>query len=282
MKSQTKKNLLLAILISLSVGCDSDSDTATNNGDSASSWDNIQVEGPITLVGLIKMEPNSTDADYSRALFGKLDAGLSPEYVESSFAPRVDTCAIEQPSTGEYIPNIKIYDRETTLISAGENVIVNSAGGTYATLSREYVATGPVYRTTTPLTGTAPNGLTVDIIGEEFPGFPTLAINDVPALQISTPAVDQNVDANTEFNWVPNNVQGSVIEIYSSGTGAANETILVSCIVVDDGNFTFPSEIRAAMGEGYDDNWSAYLRVVYNVVRQDNAMVFSANSVERN
>ncbi len=245
--------------------------------------DYSQQTGPITLVGLIKMEPNSTEADFSRALFGKLDTGLSADYIESYFAPSIDTCEVTKSDGANNNPNssFNIYDRPTQLISAGETVIVSSAGGTYATLNRELNDSGPYYETNVRLTGSAPNGLSVGIPGEQFPQFENIDIADVPALNVTNPTVTEDVTASTEFRWTPNDVFRSVIEINTSGPGATNnEVINVNCTVVDDGAFSFPLFVRNEMGENFIDNWSSYLRITYNVVQSDNAIVFTANSVQ--
>ncbi len=290
-----KKQLYLSMLVTALVACDSsDSVSVSSNADinNDGSETGINVDGSIggetgesaengdllTLVGLIKMEPNSTEADFSRALFGQLDSGLSAEYIESFFAPTSDVCEVSRTSGLQ--PGFKIFDQETTLVSAGENLIVTSSGGTYATLNREIIAEGPTYQTDVRLTGSAPNGLTVDIPGEQFPTFQNVEITDVPALQMIGPVADQNVSASTEFTWVPNNVFRSVVEVYVGGVGANGETISIGCTVVDDGSFTFPESVRSEMGGDFDDDWSAYLRVVYNVVQADDAIVFTANSVE--
>lgn len=271
-------------LTTILTACDSGSVTAiTTNSDNDTNDENTVSESELlNLVGLLKIEPNSTDADFSRALFGRLETSESAQALEDYYIPPTDSCQFSRRENAfvNPPPEFRILDQLPIQISAGENVIVSSSAGTYATLNREIDDSGPIYKTNVQLIGSAPTGLTVDIPGDQFPAFSDIRIIDVPALQVTNPITGQNVTADTEFRWIPNNTGRSVFEINTSGpTGVNDEVIEVSCGVVDDGSFSFPESIRAEIGENYNDNWTSFLRIVYNVVQRDDAIVFTANSV---
>lgn len=273
----TRNNLIFAAVIAATLSaCDSEDGgviVVPNNTDTQ----------PLSLVGLLKIEPNSTDADFSRALFGQLATPLTAGVIEDYFAPTIDTCEVTR-SDGTTInpnPNFLIYDERPTLISAGQNITISSDAGTYATLDQQSTELGPYYQTNVQLSGNAPSGMTADIPGDQFPAFPEVALLDVPALEFTSPAIDEDVTPTTQFTWVANNVERSVIEINTSATDTTNnQTVDVNCTVVDDGSFSFPDNIQSEMGADFDDNWSSYLRITYNVVQSETAILFVANSVQ--
>ncbi len=237
----------------------------------------------LNLVGLIKIEPNSSDADFSRAVFGRLDTALTVSAMEQFYYPDSDDCAFSLSAGSPEIsgPQFVVLDQFPAKISAGETIILSSDAGTYATLERKIDESGPSYETNVRLSGSAPGGLFADIPGDEFPAFTNIRLGDVPELQVITPADGQSITANTRFTWIANDVPESVFELYMAGaTGVGDEVILVSCAIVDDGSFSFPENVRRAIGENYSEHWSSFLRVVYRKTQSDNAIVFVANSVK--
>ena len=253
-----------------------------NSPDSSIDPNNSSSNDTLDLVGLIKIEPNSTDADFSRAIFGRLETELTVSALENFYYPDTDACvftrfdSVPENSGPEFI----VIDQRPTKLSAGETIIISSNAGTHATLEREFNQSGPEYKTTVRLTGSAPDGLSVDIPGDDFPAFSNIQIGDVPALLVTTPSDAQRINAETQIEWIPNNLPESVFELYTSGfTGNGDEVVEIACSLVDDGSFSFPEPIRAALGDNYSENWNAFLRVVYRTARTDNAIVFTANSV---
>ncbi len=234
-------------------------------------------------MGLIKLEPNSLEADFSRGVFGRLDTGLTAQVIESSFAPDTDTCEVSRSigAASEPVPPLVIFDQRPALISAGQNIIVSSGAGTYATLDRQDDASGPFYKTDAVLIDQAPNGLTVDVPGDEFPAFSEVGLTDVVPLQFTAPVADQSITSTTEFSWVGNNVERSVVEIYMGATNTStNEITEIGCTLVDDGSFSFTPEMQDEIGADFIADWSSYLRIGYNVVQSGDALLFTANSIE--
>lgn len=234
----------------------------------------------INLLGLLKLDPDSDEADFATALFGQLPSTFTGEQLRNFYAPTTDNCrvtTIDPNATDE--PQLNVFDDRLNLLSAGETLVLTSGDGTFATLTSSPGTVGPVYQTNIALNVDRPNGLTVDIPGEVFPEFSGVPIADVPGLQITSPSTGQNVDASTSFTWNGSNAQQSIVEVYTIGIGANGQEILVGCSLVDDGSFTFPESVRAQMGDNFDDTFTAYLRIVYNVARNGEALLVTANSV---
>ena len=254
-----------------------------NNTDAGSDADSVVAfaDNPMDLVGLLKLEANSTETDFSRLLLGRLDRSLTAAEIEQWYAPSTDVCEVNvvDNSGNSTVPDFYVFDQQLALISGGENVILSSDAGTYATLSRAN-GESPFYKTDVALLGDAPANLSLDIPGDEFPAFSNVEIGNVTEFQINNPLEGQIVTPNTDFNWVANNVPRSVVEIYVGGTGINNQPIEIGCTIVDDGSFNFPAAVRAEMGDDFTSDWSAYLRIIYKVAQNGNAIVFTANSID--
>lgn len=269
-----------------------DSDGSTDNVDStdgSDTADSANSDGILTdparllsLVGLVKVEATNTESDFSRGVFTELDTALTAESILEFFVPENDLCIVTTYNAAFPPGNaFRIYDQEPTLISAGESITLTSSAGTYATLERQVVPpTGLIYRSNTELDDNIPDGLVLDVPGEVFPGFASVALSNVPALQVTSPTAQ--LTETTEFVWNANDGDPlSVFEIYAGFTSPeTNQVIEVGCTVIDDGQFSFDETTRAALGEGYTANWFSFLRVVYDVAESDNAILFVANSVD--
>jgi len=253
------------------------SDSASDNSVSDSATD---ADNSMNLVGLLKLEGNRSGTEFSRALFGRLDRSLTAGEIEQWYAPSTDVCEVSlvDNESDSAVPDFNVFEQELTLISGGENVILTSDAGTYATLNR-VDGESPFYRTDVTLIGDVPPNLSLDIPGDEFPAFSNVEIGDVTDYRVLSPVEGQTVTPDTEFSWIANNVPRSVIEIYVGGTGVNNESIAIGCTVVDDGSFNFPASIRAAMGTNFTADWTASLRIIYKVAQNGNAIVFTANSI---
>ena len=234
------------------------------------------------LVGLVKVEAVNTDSDFSRGIFTRLDTALTAQNILEFFVPASDFCQVTRYNAAFPQGNaFKIYDQEPTLISAGENITLNTAAANYATLERQIVeGTGLIYRSNTALSENIPAGLVLDVPGEVYPGFSNVALSTVPALQLQSPATNGQVTTDTQFQWNANNDPFSVFEIYAGFTSPeTNQVIEIGCTVVDDGQFTFDATTRAELGEGFTADWFSVLRVVYDVAESEDGILFVANSI---
>ncbi len=301
-----KKNLAFAAcLTSLLIACDSatiDSGNGAGNSDNetdsnllpdstgtgtgtGTGLDGVTTartaNGLVNSVSLIKLEPIGVTVDSTRGLFGDLQTTLTEQEVRDWYIPPTDECEVT-PLTGDTMTpdGFLVLDQIATQISAGESIVLTDDNGTYATLQRMDTATGPVYQPEVAIDQPAGTNLLVDIPGDAFSGFPGIAVPPVPELQVDRPAAGDNVGVATFFQWQPNDVPGSTIELYVGGfSQVAGEGIFIACALIDDGSFAFPEEIQAQMGAAFDDEFTTLLRVGYNVAADGDSMVFVANSV---
>ena len=271
---------------------DADSDGTTETADSTDSTDTVltsDTRGLLAepdrlhnLVGLVKVEAVNSDTDFSRGIFTRMDTPLTAQNILEYFVPASDFCEVTRYNAAYPQGNaFMIYDQEPTLISAGADITLNTATANYATLERQIVeGTGLIYRSNTPLSENIPAGLVLDVPGEVYPGFANVALSTVPALQIQSPAANDQVTANTQFQWNANSDPLSVFEIYLGATSPeTNQVIEIGCTVIDDGQFTFDATTRADVGEDFTADWFSVLRVVYDVAESEEGILFVANSV---
>lgn len=239
--------------------------------------------GVVNSVGLIKLEPIGISADSTRGLFGKLPETSTEQEVRDWYMPPTDTCIVTLVSDNdgtEATDEFVVLDQTAILVSAGESLVLTDDNGTYATLVRTAGLSGPAYLPEADLNQGAGTNLSIDIPGDEFAAFPGIAVPPVNELNVVSPAIGENVGVSTFFQWVPNDVPGSVIELYTSGfSSVSNEAVFIGCSLVDDGLFGFSDEVQAQMGTDFDDDWTTMLRIAYNVAADDDSMVFVANSV---
>lgn len=282
-----KKNVLfLACLSAFLISCDSASVIGTQATVDSGSNDTTPETTPdiatdtVNSVGLVRLESLGVTADSTRGLFGELPEPRTEQAIRDWYIPPEDTCTVINLTTAPPQAEFQVFDQAATLVSAGESVILSDDNGTYATLVSTAGQTGPLYLPEIEIDQPAGPNLTVDIPGEQFSAFAGIPVPPVPELQLVSPGLDENVGVSTFFQWIPNNVPGSVVEVFTTGISSmSNEPISIRCNLVDDGNFSFPAAVQAEMGAFYNDDFTTLTRVSYNVVGEDDTLVFIANSV---
>jgi len=196
----------------------------------------------------LKLQPDTSSPDFASALFGNLPGTITAGQVQAAFDLSTDTCRVTPiEAINSAGPKVDIFGLQLDLISAGDTVMLSSNAGTFATLNSGKGPTGPLYNTDVALNVATPSGLTADVTGAEFPSFLNAPIADVPALQVTSPAAGQNVDA--------------------------------FCTAVDDGSFAFPESVRAQLGNNFDDFETTYLRIVYNTALNGDSLLITGNSI---
>ena len=200
------------------------SDAGTDTGDDAGTGTAGEITvgsggaDRVNLLGLLKIEPNISEADFARALFGRLPDGLTGDEIQNFYAPTSDTCQVTSGITNELdTMRFNGFEQQIALISSGETLVISSDAGTFATLNSVQGPSGPVYQTNVALNVDLPGGLTADVVGDEFPAFSGAPIADVPALQVFNPPAGQDLTAFDVFNWNANEDSLSVVEFYTGG-----------------------------------------------------------------
>jgi len=204
----------------------------------------------------LKLQPDTSSPDFASALFGNLPGTITAGQVQAAFDLSTDTCRVTPiEAINSAGPKVDIFGLQLDLISAGDTVMLSSNAGTFATLNSGKGPTGPLYNTDVALNVATPSGLTADVTGAEFPSFLNAPIADVPALQVTSPAAGQNVDAFSFFQWNANNEPLSVVEIYSTGIDANGQE------------------------DNFDDFETTYLRIVYNTALNGDSLLITGNSI---
>lgn len=167
------------------------------------------------------------------------------------------------------------------LVSAGEVVTISSSAGTYVELQRETDLDSSYYSPSfEQLPLPFPANLVIDIPGDEFPAFASIA---VPANV--EPLVARDIDgANATFSWVAGNNSDAkiVIELTSDPIGIlSSDTVtetVVRCRVADDGKFSLPESIISQLPENFSLGFVDMQRQVLNVVQVGNVVLLVGNS----
>jgi len=211
-------------------GPDTGLDVNTNATDGPGFGPDINTnEVLINQLGFLKLQPDTSTPNFATALFGNLPNTITAGQVQAVFDLTTDTCRVTPVEAINFeAPKLDIFGLQPDLTSAGETVMLSSNAGTFATLNSSDGPTGPLYNTDVALNVATPSGLTADITGAEFPSFMNVRIEDVPALQVTSPAAGQNVDAFSFFQWRANIEPLSVVEIYSTGIDANGQEVTIS------------------------------------------------------
>ena len=167
--------------------------------------------------------------------------------VDGNFLTAVDSCVVSNDGpTGIDItaPLICSADLPAQTISAGSNLTVSSAAGTFADLAQQEADSTITYTTGSPLPR-PPNGLTLDIPGDAFPQFSAVQIPDLQELNVSSPANGEILRSDSGITWNAA-TNGNNSRILLTATDA---DVTVDCSLADDGSFNFSAATQAELGE---------------------------------
>jgi len=184
--------------------------------------------------------------------FFKLNFGFNPAILEDR-TPAPETCTVR--SDNFINESLEIF-RSVQSVSAGDALVVSSPSGTFATIPVQTDDSGASYDSQPnenpielpPL----PDGLTLDISGAEFPAFANVSIPDLGrVINFDYPSddIDDSIfSATTPFTWTPAGTPNSVIVMSAEAQTGETETTFFTCIVADDGSFTFPTTLTDEIG----------------------------------
>jgi len=97
--------------------------------------------------------------------------------------------------------------------------------------------------------GIIPDGMKVVIPGNVYPAF-ELTVPDIPDLAVNRPVKGELITVDTVFEWEPFYVVGASLRIV-----AKNQSLSVECMIMDDGEFEFPSGIKERLGNEFSANY---------------------------
>jgi len=138
--------------------------------------------------------------------------------------------------------------KATTAISAGETIVFSDSNGTFATLTVvnelgeiSYDSDSVINSLTLPA---IPNGLIIDIPGDDFPALTNIAVPNASAItDFSFPGT--NPSSTTEFTWTPSGVPGVFLKMSIETNPGTDESAYLDCTMADDGSYSLVILIEA-------------------------------------
>lgn len=267
---------------------DDTADMVNESGESG----NIAEDGPPATEGT-EADSETITLWGSVIVFEELEnntVGVAGDFFDISATPRsvadvlndpprtVDSCDGSVSTLNENPENFEIPEDDPVPISAGETITLSSQGNTYATLLRQG-SDFIFYSDENSLTGPAPTGLTVDIPGDEFPSLTNVRIPDVPVLQMISPTIGEPITPFTQFSWIGAGTQNTFASIRLRYTDSeTGEVVFVFCGVVDDGSFSFPTEIQALIKPDVTPDFVGFTRATRDALVFGNAVINVTNT----
>ena len=227
--------LLAATLLS---GCGSDDDGGTLSDATV----------PLSDYGVIRVDHDSITAQTQLdAVFCDLNSPTEAANIDAVFLTDIDSCTVSNEGTTNVditAPLVCSTELPAESVSAGLNLTLSSAAGTFADLSRLVTDEETTYTTDVPLPR-PPNDLTLDIPGDTFPAFSAVQIPDLEDLVVTSPAAGEVLRSDTTITWNAA-IDGVNSRLLLTATDA---NVTVDCSLADDGEFNFTAETQAELGE---------------------------------
>ena len=171
--------------------------------------------------------------------------------------------------------DVEIDSVETESISAGDNIVITSPAGTFATLVPESTG-GDLNYVVEPgatLPSPLPSGLTADVPGDVFPAFASASIPDVEPLTGIEPTDPDNMAFSWDAGSNPDPLVAITVLNLESGSGA-------TCFAADNGAFSFPAEIQTELGADFTADSFSLIRLDSNFLFQGvDVLVLTNNTV---
>ena len=257
-----------SVTLVLVAGCSSSDGDKSPDGSGAS------------LVGYVSVEVGDEDdvlATDLNAIFIRIDDTTiigGVVYALATVRGDDDICIVSEQG-GDSTLDVDLNDYLNQTISAGQTLTFTSPAVTYATLERQ-TDTNPFGGGTLllyklpgdSLAGLPPGGLTLDIPGDVFPAFSSVAVPDMPApLTDFSPPIGDPASATTAFSWTPSSVAGAQISL-----NLVSDAESIDCLLVDDGSFMLPNSVTAQLTGTFDG-------IVFDADRDATALETSGDAV---
>lgn len=290
MKILLKTTLALSVATLLSACSDGDSNVASETLDQVQGVPS-QTDGSVAPAGAVTHYGSVTVADESGqvsdlvASFYKLGSGVSADFLGSQLSAQSATCEVQDDGVIDfeeislvYVPNVPGVDKES--VTAGEQIILSSDMGTFATLDEQPATDFIFYDLTNMdmLDGQAvPANLVADIPGsEEIPTIAAAVVPVVEALGIVEFGSADSVSSNSRFTWTPSTQTGSVLRIFTSTAGGffLENGVTVTCLVPDTGSFEFPADVKTKLGSEFSGSRPIFSRLSINTVQKESTFLY--------
>lgn len=154
------------------------------------------------------------------------------------------------------------------LVSAGETLSLSSSGSTYAdvSFSTSRFEIGPY---------PAPDELTLDLAGMEFPAFANVSIPPTASASNFQSSTGNSITPASVITWTPAGAADN--SIYMEVVDFQNGLVVdLECRMIDDGSFELPDDVKTALSNALGDyTLDRPMQVVkaMNVVTQGDALL---------
>lgn len=146
-------------------------------------------------------------------------------------------------------------------LSGGESLSIDTPTGLWMTMPSNGEAE-PSYETSADgILGPIPENATLTIPGSDrFPAVKFYPIQEPDAPVRILPDIEQWATADDSFTWIPSNEDGETMGLSFYGSDFDGNFVerIADCIVVDDGKFEMPSDLRQTL-----DGYAGLLEVGY-------------------
>ena len=253
--------------------CSSDSDDNATTAGSTTSFSPASISGEVMSVGTITVaqlafSDDGAEVDINAEFFN------SPELVSASdiatgFTGLAGECAINDATAAGM--GLETGTLEPT--NTGEVIIVSSPGGTFATL---FLGPDDTYSLEGfELPETAPAGLTLDSTGGEFSALSSVPVPGVDPVT-GLDAGGTPITAMSTLTWdAGSNPENTLILIAAFTDDDDPDSVI--CFTADSGEFSFPSDIQAALGDDFIAPDASFARLVIDLIVNDDELLIVSN-----
>lgn len=275
---------------------DSDGDNTTTDGNNSdpdtgpdSGPDSNVSGGDIAFVGSVSIDQTGQSASAS---FFRTTQSISGTEIQVNFFPNADSCVVTETNFDVENPILPGFENlNLDPVGAGDVITLTSPAGTFAELVEEqqngFIFYQPAGDGSLP--GPVPEGTVIDIPGDEFPAFSNVGIPNATTLSDVTLSTGNFLTPDSTLSWTAASGSSSVMNLSASASSLPDFTdpnfdpttfnpadlaiTSVSCTIVDDGSFSFPSSIRSQLGGGFSANAYNFSRDGYSFEQSGNAFL---------
>lgn len=255
----------------------SDTDSIADDGTAAT-----PIAGDIARYGVIALGDEGGEATDLIARFTDLSSPVSIDAFGTALdADRVG-CTIEDSDGVVRFSDLNIVYVPTpssvTLVNigAGDTVMLSSAAGSWVELQpRNADGAYELPPTAVLPSGAIPDGLMADVTGDAFPAFTGIVLPDVETLTEVRHDGGAGIGIDTRFNWTAGTSGNARIRIKTATAGGffLDRSTNVDCLVPDTGEFTFPRDVKAALGSDFDGAAPMFSRLSVATEQQGDALL---------
>ncbi len=240
------------------------------------------ISGNVLQFGVVDVEysPGFDQTSLSAGFFGA-NLPVNADQLASQFLPDEDVCSVVDLDIDDDSGDFEIPDilDQVESLSAGEVIPFTSPSGSFAELTQAQAFGFTFYQLGDDLdsvAGPIPAGLEFSIPGDDFAAFNNIPVSVPEPLQVTTPAPGQPVSADTVFTWSRGNSESARLSI-----SLFSARISVDCEVIDDGQFEFPVDVRAQLGDDFQSLFATISREDRRVFQNGSSVLFVTSSSDQ-